>query len=422
MTDDIYKENQPLKFEENKENREIKEKDNKNSDNISINKEQNIIRNSSFDLLRIILMILIILSNILKYTKSLRKLSNQNFLQILNQNYIFLRIISNYEKFGEILLMMISGYFSVKKLNFHYTKLILIALEIYIYHFLFLYISIKFKDKYKKIYIFNQRKGSYYFALTTFLGNKFIQHYVLLLFFMSYINSGLLSLSYEQYKNLVILIIIFNCIIRSLYNIYEIQSFIFTPNEIINLLLPYIIGGYLRIFDIQYKILLFLKISAIPVLILTIIYEFIFDYLAINYKNYIYIQWQNELSLSTNSIFLFLSSIGIICLCKDIKIYSKIINIISDSIIGIYLIHANKNIAPLVYNTWYQINDYNQKYFLIKYISKAFIIFFICLIIDIIRRYTIGLFIEFILNSINKKLNKNKSNNEEEDIISLYNI
>ena len=358
----------------------------------------------------------------MKNTRSLPKISKNNFIKILNQNYIILRIISNYGNFGEILFMMLSGFFSVKRLNLHYIKLILIALEVYIYHYLSLYFSLKYKDKFKNVYFYKQKKGSYFFALTTILGNPFIQNYLLILFFMPYINSGLLSLNHEQYKTLIILIILFHCVIRGLYNIYEIQSYLFLSFKIIDLLLPYIIGGYIRIYEFKYRYKLFFKIFGISAFILTIVYEFIFDYLAIKYDNYIYIQWQNELSLSINSIFLFLSSIGLICLFKDIKMNCKIINLISDSIIGIYLIHSNKIIAPLIYNILYQTNDYNEKFFFKKYISKSFIIFFICLIIDIIRRYTIGLFIEFILNSINKKLNKNKSNNEEEDIISLYNI
>lgn len=95
----------------------------------SVNQNKNIIikeklkiRNSSFELLRIILMILIILSHIIYYTKSLPKLHKKNYKTIININYIFLRIISNNGKIGDIIFIMISGYFSIKKLDFHYYK------------------------------------------------------------------------------------------------------------------------------------------------------------------------------------------------------------------------------------------------------------------------------------------------------------
>jgi hypothetical protein len=101
-------------------------------------KEKPKIRNSSFELLRIILMILIILSHIIFYTKSLPKLDKKNYKKIINNNYIFLRIISNYGQIGDIIFIMISGYFSVKRLDFHYYKFLLIASETYTYHYLFL--------------------------------------------------------------------------------------------------------------------------------------------------------------------------------------------------------------------------------------------------------------------------------------------
>ena len=85
------------------------------------------IRNSSFELLRIILMILIALSHTIYHTRSLPKFDEKNYQRIINNNYILLRIISNYGQLGDIIFIMISGYFSIKRLNFHYIKFILIA-------------------------------------------------------------------------------------------------------------------------------------------------------------------------------------------------------------------------------------------------------------------------------------------------------
>ena len=56
-----------------------------------------------------------------------------------------------------------------------------------------------------------------------------------------------------------------------------------------------------------------------------------------------------------------LSSIGLIYFVKDFSYYNKTINFISPSTFGIYLIHANKNIAPFIYNAWFKTNDYNEE-------------------------------------------------------------
>ena len=213
---------------------------------------------------------------------------------------------------------------------------------------------------------------------------------------MPYINTGLLSLSHKQYKTLVKLIIIFYCILRSFYRLHSIESSIFAATQLTKLLLPYIIGGYIRLFDLNYKFIW--KFLGIISFLLTIIFEVTFEKLAIYYKDYFYISLQNELSLKINSLLPFVCAIGTICIFKDIIIYNKFINFISASVLGIYLIHANKNIAPFIYNGWFKTNNYNQEYFFIKYFVKTFIIFFSSLFIDIIRRYTVGFLIEKILN------------------------
>ena len=288
-------------------------------------------RNSSFEILRIISMFFIILSHILFHTKSLPKLSAANFKRIINNRYIFLRIISNYGQLGDIIFAMISGFFSIKRTIFHYNKFIQIVAQVYFYHYLFLYISFKLQDIYKDIEPLQQKRGSYYMPLFTSLGHWFAQQYLVLLIFMPYINK--------------LLIIIF---------------------------------GFLSF-------------------IMTIDLEILCDNFAIYYNTYLWIKIQEEFSLGICSIYGVLSGIGFIILVKDINFYNKTINFISSSTFGIYLIHANKNISPFIYNAWLRTNDYNEDYFFIKYFLKAFIIFIVCLLIDIVRRFTIGICVDKIM-------------------------
>ena len=394
MKINIDDESQSLKNNIDKIDKNKNQNENQN-EIISAPNEQKNIRNSSFELLRIILMIFIISSHVMFHTKSLPKLDEKNFKKIICGKYIFLRIISNYGQLGDIIFIMITGYFSIKRLNFHYIKYILIATETYTYHYLFLYISNKLKDIYKDVELFKPKKGSAYFPLISSLGHWFTQHYLLLLIFMPFINTGLLSLNHKQYKTLVILILIFYNIIKAIITINKISTNVFSVTQLLKLLLPYIIGAYIRIADLKH---IFWKFLGIFCFILSILFEIIFDKLAINYNSYYFILINKEISVGISSILIFLTSFGIICLFKDIEFHSKIINFISGSVLGIYLIHANKNIAPFIFNVWLKTKDYNEDYyFFYKYFGKVFIVFIICLIIDIIRRYTIGLFIEFVI-------------------------
>ena len=359
--------------------------------NIEIKKE----RNSAFEILRILSMFFIILSHILYHTNKLPKLKSGNYFIIINNRYIFLRIISNFGRLGDNIFIMISGYFSIKKTTFHYKKFILLISEIYFYHYLLLYLSFKLIYKYPDIEPLQQKKGSIFMPLTSTLGHWFAQQYLVLLIFMPYINTGLLSLSQQQYKNFVVLLILCFSIIRPLLNCFEINTNLFSLVLFMKMCFIYIIGGFLRINDLINKKFI-LIIGAIS-FILIICFEIVCDNLAIYYKKFFWINVQKQLSLEIYSIFGILSAIGFIYLVKDFNYLNKSINFISSSVFGIYLIHANKNIAPFVYNAWFKTNDYNEEYFFVNYFLKTIIIFFVCLFIDLIRRFTIGIIIDKIL-------------------------
>ena len=160
--------------------------------------------------------------------------------------------------------------------------------------------------------------------------------------------------------------------------------------------MSYIIGGYLRIGNFKYnKTIIFFGFLSF---IMTLGLEIVCDKLAVENKKYFWITFQEQFSLGTFSLYGIISGIGLILLVKDINFYSKRINFIASSTFGIYLIHANKNIAPFIFNAWFQTNDYNQDYFFMKYFLKAIFIFFICLFIDIIRRFTFGILVNKLLN------------------------
>ena len=368
-----------------------------NEKNLYKNKKE---RNSSFELLRIILMSLIVLHHIFINTYSLKKISICNSKK-LNYGklykYIILKIISNYGRFGNNVFIMISGYFSVSKTGFNKYKFIIFILEVYTYYYPSIFIGTKLSKKYKNLKCPNYSDNKIYFPLLTSNGNWFIQIYILLLIFIPYINVGLLSLKKKKYKNLVILIIIFYCIFNSLTNIINFNSLIFKTTDLIRLLLPYIIGGYIKIYDLHPKILwTFLGLIYFP---LTILSEIIFDILIFKYNTCTFMKFHINLSYEMNSILSIIGAMGLIYLFKNIKFFNRTINYISSSVLAIYLIHGNKNISPYIYNTWFEINNIDDNFFFFKYIIKAILIIGFSVFIDIIRKNTIGLLFEKLLYS-----------------------
>ena len=179
---------------------------------------------------------------------------------------------------------------------------------------------------------------------------------------------------------------------------FNFNSIIFETTNLIRLLLPYIIGGYIRIYDLHPKILwTFMGLIYFP---LTIISEIIFDILTFKSNTCIFIKFHLNLSYYMNSILSITGSMGLLYFFKSIKFYSKTINYISASVLGIYLIHGNSNILPYIYNKWFEINNLNDNFFFFKYIIKTILIIGFSLLIDIIRRKTIGLLFDKLIKNI----------------------
>lgn len=355
-------------------------------------------RNSSIELLRIILITLIVFHHIFVNTDELIKLDSNNYQKLICYKYILLKIISNYGQFGNNVFIMISGYFSVSKTNFNIHKFFYFLFEIYTYYYPSLYFGNKLSKIYKNLKFPNYSNKEIFFPLLSSNGNWFIQVYLLLLIFNPFINIGLLNLNHQKYKNLVKLIILFYCIFCPLIDFFNFNSFIFQTTPLIKLLLSYIIGGYIKIYDLKYKYIW--KIVGIFYFPFTIFLEIIFDLQSIFHKNYNIIIFYQNISYNMNSFFSIVGSMGLIFLFKNFNFYNKKLNWLASSILGIYLIHGNKNISPYIYNIWIKTNNYNDFYFFIKYILKGILIIILCLFIDIIRRYTIGL----LINNLIKKL------------------
>ena len=360
--------------------------------NINVPKKRE--RNSSFELLRIILITLIVLHHIFINTNSLKNKKQYN----CNWKFILLRIISNYGQFGNNVFIMISGYFSVSKTVFNLNKFLNILLEIYTYYYPSILIGKQLSLQYRNVKFPNYSSFKIYFPNLTRNGNWFTQIYLCLLIFTPFINIGLLSLNKKKYTELVIVIIIFYCIFNPIIQFYNLNSIFFSTTPFIRLLLPYIIGGYIKIYDLKNKLLW--KIIGISFFILSIFSEIFFDRMSCKYKNFNFILFKLYLTYNMDSFFSIIGSMGIIYIFKSINFHNKKINWVSASVLGIYLIHGNKHITPYVYNIWLKTNNINEKYFFFKDIIKGFLIITISLVIDIIRRYSIGLALNKIIKLI----------------------
>ena len=150
-------------------------------------------RESNFELLRIISILMVISSHLV--INSEINFESNYFVNTLLSRFLILGCIANH------IFIIIMGYFMVKK-EITYKKIIPLVLEMFFYSIMFSLLNIFiFKSKTNIISII---KG--FFPI--FFGNWFIRNYILLFLFTPFINKFINILKKNEFKKLVILLII----------------------------------------------------------------------------------------------------------------------------------------------------------------------------------------------------------------------
>lgn len=320
------------------------------------------LRDSNFELFRIILIIMVISIHYLLHGGALKNLTpNDTNYYIVNIIYSCIRVAVN-------CFVLISGYFGIK---FSMKKLIKFELQI-----LFYSISIFIIFTYSGAMEFSivELKKS----LTPMISREwwFISTYLLLYIISPYVNIVRDKLSKENYIKLL-LIGLFFCIIA--------PTFRFNPLltnrgfSLYNFIFLYLIGGYIRKYYnkniSKYKFLL----SYIIFSVLTFYYNLLINDI------------KNTVAYDYDSIFIFGATISLTMFFKSIKIKSNIINSISPMVFGIYLIHDHEYVRKFIYTQIFNTNKYyTSNVLLINAIKTIGCIFVVCLIIEFIRLKILG--------------------------------
>ncbi len=339
-------------------------------------------RNSSFELLRIIAMLLIIANHYRTYGVYF------DTVESIGINTFFLNI---FEMFGSpacSLFALITGYFmiSVDTSKNYYRRIIPTILEIYFYQiviFIVVYItkvsSIEFMNILELLFPFMH-------------GNWYVSYYIILFFLIPFINPYLNNLKKRDYQKLLFVVVMIYTILPTMmmrgWKFSELDFF----------LVMYLIGAYIKLhFDFKYKNIYNLLISlGFAILSISSVAVLMFiakatgsDYIM---QNSIYLSNYESITSMGFAVFLFIYF-------SRVNFSNKFINIIGKSTLGIYLIHDNSLLEyPIWREFWPNYNYFSNPYF--HLFAKTIVIFVVCSIIDIIREYTIG-------KAVNNWVNKN---------------
>lgn len=223
----------------------------------------------------------------------------------------------------------------------------------------------------------------------------FVSVYILLYIFSPYLNILLNSLSKKDYQKLILI----------QFTIFSvIATFVRTPmisNQFLWGLFVYIIGGYIRLhLDFKLtkkKLLVYLLISIILTLLAIITLDFLSTYAPS-------LSGKEQFAFSDTQGFLpLISSILIFLIFKQIDIGSiSWINAIAPTMFSVYLIHDNFLIRPLLWHYVKSFTSSNPISILIVGFAAPLTILVLCSLIDLIRIQIVSLSIK-LFKSIKKE-------------------
>lgn len=340
-----------------------------------MNENENIIkkRDTNFELLRIVAMIMIV---ILHFNNFGKMLSN---VELGSKKYYIVYFLEYACIIAVNLYVMITGFYMIKSKP-KIKKLIVLELEVIfysvgVYLILILLNKANFNIKILINSIFPVITKQYWF----------ITAYVGLYLLIPFINKLVENLDKKDFKIMLILLTILMSILKTLYP----SNIVFEANNGYGLawfIYLYLLAGYIRLYYDRKikKLYLFLGYIAIIIIqiILTTISKKCNNAIAINYLN---------ISLAYNSFFILIESVLFFLLFKSINIknnwLNKLILSVSPLTLSVYLIHENNAIRDLLWTGWLHPFTYlNDGFKLsIALVVDTILIFTICCIIDKIR-------------------------------------
>lgn len=331
-------------------------------------------RLSNIELLRIILMIMII---IIHYgNPSMGNALNEN----VGMNYYILHILRSITDVAVNTFIIITGYFMINKSEVKVSKVIQLFWITFFYAIIIFASALITKNEvinFETIKVF----------LKTIMDRWFVTIYIILYLLSPYINKMIKHISKKDYRNLLIILLIFFSVWPTFWSKLTATDSGF---GIVNFIILYLIGGYIKLYHDDFKSVSKSTLIWFICTIITTIFSFI----------------STDRSWAYNSIFNIISSCALFMIFKSINIKNnKFINTLSTYTFSIYIIHNNKFVEKILYGKVFESSqNYNPNYLIINCLIVTILIYFVCVVIEFIRRLIMQKAIDDKIEKINFKL------------------
>ncbi|ORY74880.1 hypothetical protein LY90DRAFT_666013 [Neocallimastix californiae] len=346
-------------------------------------------RNSSFELLRIISMILIVMHHYNYH-------GGFDFNGPLTFRMYFIQCLFCGGKLGVNLFVLISGYFLCKS-KFKWKRLLILELEVLFYSVILGLISFVInpsqRDVENLVYAFLPLQKKKYWFYTDYMG---------LVLVSPLLNKGIELMEKKFFREVIIAIGIILMFVPVIENT-GFKWFIFL----------YLVASYIRYYPEDFgrskRFYLLLGISFYSIVILYVFTCDLISLIDINVrKNYDSLSSEDCILIVVTSFALFIGfskwNIG----------NKKIINIFGTSTFGVYLIHDNKDFRTFLWKDIFKNSAYqNSNIIIFHAILTVFLIYICCTIIDLMRKRIIEKPLLSLIDKIQEKMEKKYSKNEE---------
>lgn len=267
--------------------------------------------------------------------------------------------------------ILISGYFLIKASIEKFFKFIIpiIFYSVALYLFISIYNNEFSVASFIKSF-FPIRSGGYWFVAT----------YILLFLVSPLLNRLIKILSFKQLQSVIMVGLLFIVLYPTL------TPFTLTGHDLghglISFSLLYLIGHYLRFYDMKNPLLIYLG-SCFLLFLLNILEN------CITSSYGIHTHWNNY-----DDCLVYLSAISFFCYFKKKEFKSSFINYISPSFFFVYIIHENNYVRPQLYIWLGNLEYINSPLWVVHAIGCMILVFVVCLCIDLTRRRLLSKYIE----------------------------
>lgn len=329
-------------------------------------------RQSSFELLRIIVMLIIVAYHFSVHGKF------EFPTNVININRIWILFMSLGGKLGVNIFVMISGYFLVEKSELKMEKIFRLYIQIFTYSVV--------------LYAFFVFTGMESFGLKSLCRSLFpiifsqwwfASTYVFLYLISQFINKFLINIDKRDYLKMLVLLTVCWSIIPTF------STSNFQCNNLLWFVYLYALAGYLRLYaDIG-------KLSGKACFMLTIVIALLTFFLGIFLvllgikfpflgERATYFWGQQSMPILLTSVLLFLGF-------KKLNLgYSRIVNTIAATTFGIYLLHDHPYVRTFLWSTVFRNATFSDSSLLIPYsIGTCFLVFVGGMLIELFRMYVL---------------------------------